>query len=61
MKRMLKENFEFALRIAIDKRTETEKSWGYTGESAFLAGMKSILKASQEGEEIVIRAFSIRD
>lgn len=53
---LLRANFECALQIAIRTQEEFErKKLKYTMDSAFVSGIKEILKASQAGEQIYIR------
>lgn len=47
---ILKENLEIALRHAIEERQKLEKSYGYSMDSALLAGWKENLAALQNGK-----------
>lgn len=50
--KMLKANFELALRRAI--QAEKQATGGSSSKSAFLAGLEQVLEASQCGERIEI-------
>lgn len=55
--RMLKENFESALRLAIKLQTQLEEPdrvKSPTFESTFLTGLKEVLLASESGRYITI-------
>lgn len=53
--RMLKDNFESALMIAIKQQEIRDTSAGIT-ESIFLAGLREVLEASRRGECITIES-----
>lgn len=52
--KMLGENLEVALRIAIEVMTEQEKEMGYRSDSAILAGWKSVLEALRNREPVYV-------
>lgn len=52
-----KDNFELALAIAIQAREKFEReTLQYTMDSGFVAGLKEILKASYDGEQVTIQS-----
>jgi hypothetical protein len=51
---MLRGNMIAALRLAIEVRAEQEREWGYTGESALLAGWRQVLSALKRGERVEV-------
>jgi hypothetical protein len=52
--RIKRDNFEVALRIAIEKRSADDRAQGMLFDSAWVAGWKTILKASQNGQHIIV-------
>lgn len=52
--RMLKENFEAAIRMAIVYQATRDTAVGLKGESTFTAGLREVLAASQRGEVITV-------
>lgn len=52
--RMMRGNFEGALNLAVEKQRDIEKAKGFTGRSAFLAGLEDVLAATHRGEHIEI-------
>lgn len=53
--KILSDNLAMALVIAINTRSEEEKEAGYRGDSAFLAGLRSVLEAIRHGEQIIVK------
>lgn len=51
---MLRDNFIGALQTAIYRTTQLEKEAGYQGDSGYLQGLKQVLKAAENNEEINI-------
>ena len=47
-----RENLMMALNLAIIDQRKAEKAHGFTGDSAFVAGITELLKAVQRGENI---------
>lgn len=47
-------NLAQALSSYVQDRAEKEKQWGYTGDSAHLAGMRELLAKLKQGEQIEV-------
>jgi len=47
-------NLSAALSVAIAERRKVEAQLGYTGDSAFVAGLVQVLEAFERGEHIEI-------
>ena len=52
--RMLRQNFEDALRLAIKQQKADDRAAGLPGDSIRCAGFKTILRASESGQYVWI-------